>query len=172
MSEQVSVGHRLRDWNGVIGAAIERGLRWTATAVLLAMVTLSCCDIVARYVLNSPIRGAFELTEVFLAILVFVSLPLAVRHDSHIRIDFGRALWGGKIDPLVVGVADLISAAVLTGLGYQLWEHAQKLQKYGQVTNSLEIPLSAVAYAAACLCGLSAVFAFGRLLSKGAHKPL
>ena len=47
-----------------------------ASAILLAMMLLTFVDVVARYVFSRPVRGAFEVTELMLVVLIFAGLPL------------------------------------------------------------------------------------------------
>ena len=45
-----------------------------ASAILFAMMLLTTVDVVARYVFNRPLRGAFEVTELLLVVLIFAGL--------------------------------------------------------------------------------------------------
>lgn len=42
---------------------------------------------VARYLRNRPIRGAFEVTELTLLVLIFAGLPVVSRADEHVTMD-------------------------------------------------------------------------------------
>ena len=55
---------------------VEGLLGVAASLILLAMMLLTFVDVVARYVLNRPVRGAFEVTELLLLVLIFAGLPL------------------------------------------------------------------------------------------------
>jgi len=45
------------------------------------MMVLTFVDVVGRYLLNRPLRGAFELTELGLVVLIFAGLPLVSHAD-------------------------------------------------------------------------------------------
>ncbi len=53
-----------------------------------AMMLLTFVDVVARYVFNRPLRGAFEVTELMLLVLIFAGLPLVSYADEHVTMDF------------------------------------------------------------------------------------
>ena len=57
-------------------ATIRRGAAWllglACLLVLAGLIGLTCLDVVARYAFNSPIKGAYELTQLMLASLVFL----------------------------------------------------------------------------------------------------
>jgi TRAP-type mannitol/chloroaromatic compound transport system permease small subunit len=46
-------------------------LAYVAAAVLMALMVLTCVDVGGRYFFNRPVWGAFELTEMMLAALIF-----------------------------------------------------------------------------------------------------
>src|SRR5262245_21392491 len=59
-----------------------------ASTLLSLTVLLTFADVVARYLLNAPIRGAFEVTELTLLVLIFAGLPLVSHADEHVTMDF------------------------------------------------------------------------------------
>ena len=67
-----------------------------ASILLFCLMTITFADVVARYLLNRPIRGAFELTELGLLVLMsFIAALRAqyVRHDPLLRgISFGSMM--------------------------------------------------------------------------------
>ena len=58
------------------------------------MMLLTFVDVVARYVFNRPLRGAFEVTELMLLVLIFAGLPLVSFADEHAVMDFIDRLLG------------------------------------------------------------------------------
>ena len=52
-----------------------------------ALIGLTCVDVVARYAFNSPVNGAYELTELLLASLIFLALPLTTAAGEHIEVE-------------------------------------------------------------------------------------
>jgi TRAP-type C4-dicarboxylate transport system permease small subunit len=69
--------------NGLLGRVLE----WLSIALLLGLMAVTGLNVIGRYFLNAPLRGAFELTEVLLAALVFSALPLVGRADEHVDVD-------------------------------------------------------------------------------------
>jgi TRAP-type C4-dicarboxylate transport system permease small subunit len=60
------------------------------------MMLLTFVDVVARYVVNRPVRGAFEVTELMLLVLIFAGLPLVSFTDEHALMDFIDRLLGRR----------------------------------------------------------------------------
>ena len=75
---------------------VEVVLGVAASLILLAMMLLTFVDVVARYVVNRPVRGAFEVTELMLLVLIFAGLPLVSFTDEHALMDFIDRLLGPR----------------------------------------------------------------------------
>ena len=60
---------------------LEKALGLGVAGILTAMMILTGADVVARYALNAPIKGAFEMIEILLVCLVFLAMPLAMWDD-------------------------------------------------------------------------------------------
>ncbi len=142
-----------------IWRAFLNGLSVAAVLVLLAMMLLTSADVIARYLFNRPISGAFELTEIFLATLVFLAMPLTTATDGHIRADLLPIRTGSALSVALGFLAMIIVAGIFSAMAWEVWEHAQKLYKRGTVTNSLSIPLFFVARLVSVSCAISAVAA-------------
>lgn len=66
---------------------IERGVTVFAGIGLIALTAIFCADVLARYILNKPIDGVFEMaTTLFLPMVVFLGMALSVRTDTHVRM--------------------------------------------------------------------------------------
>jgi TRAP-type C4-dicarboxylate transport system permease small subunit len=62
----------------------------------MAMMLLTFTDVVARYVFRRPVRGAFEITELMLLVLIFAGLPLVSFTDEHAVMDFVDRVLGAR----------------------------------------------------------------------------
>lgn len=143
---------------------LERALGLGTAGVLSVMMALTGADVIARYVLNAPIKGAFELTEILLVCLVFLAMPLAMLSQSHVEVELWepKSRLGKALRILLGGAAALL---VFGGLAWQLIDHAARLARYGSVSNSLAIPLNLVAWVAAIGCAIGALVALRHILN-------
>ena len=66
----------------------EAVLGVAASAILLGLMMLTVVDVIARYAFNRPLRGAFEVTELLLLVLIFAGLPLVSLAGEHAVMDF------------------------------------------------------------------------------------
>ncbi|WP_221801475.1 TRAP transporter small permease [Oceanobacter mangrovi] len=130
----------------------EQGpVKWLAFAleafagvVLMALMLLTCADVVGRYFFNNSINGAVELTEIGLAVLVFAEMPLVTWRGGHVVVDLLDNLLGNA----VVKVLGLMSALAISGGLYFLAERmfylADRSLKREVVSEYLEIPVGYV----------------------------
>ena len=69
-------------------STIEKGLLAIATAGLLLMMLSITFDALGRHLVNSPLRGNFEMTSLyFMVILVFATLSANYAQGVHVRLD-------------------------------------------------------------------------------------
>lgn len=142
----------------VQGNFLYRTIVWcleiAAAVMLLALMTLTCVDVLGRYFFNHPIWGGFEMTEALLAILIFIGLPLVTLRGDHIEIDMlpiPRFLQ--RANHVAV---NLIGFACTAYLAYRLWLRGAQLMRAGEITLQLGMKLGYVAYAMSILTGLMA----------------
>ena len=103
-----------------------------ASAVLFAMMALTVVDVVARYVFNRPLRGAFEVTELMLLVLIFAGLPLVSFSDEHAVMDFIDRLLGPRAQRW-------LDAAFMLFLAWLVWLKANRIWGYRDTTDVLRI---------------------------------
>lgn len=92
---------------------------WIVATMLAAMTALTFVQVVMRYVFNSGLSWALELTTVFFAFMIFVGISYGVRVGSHIGVDALVKLLGHNARRTVSILAVLLSllyiGLVLTG---------------------------------------------------------
>ena len=72
-----------------------------AAAGLLAMMFLTAFDVVMRYVFNQPVRGAMEVVEYLMAIVVSFSIAWCAHEKAHVSVDLFMTRFSGKVQALV-----------------------------------------------------------------------
>lgn len=128
-----------------------------ASAILFAMMLLTFVDVVARYVFNFPLRGAFEITELMLLVLIFAGLPLVSHADEHVSMDFIDRLLPAAALSMLLRAVHIIVAAVMFFLAWQVAIKAGRLAGYGDTTDVLKILVSPFVYFMAVMIGLTGI---------------
>src|SRR3982750_1796753 len=98
-----------RKWEKKVDAVLG-----VASSILLfCMMVLTFFDVVGRYLLNRPIRGAFEVTELALLVLIFAGLPLVSHADEHVTMDFIDRILPERLRDAWIRVMHVVCAAIM-----------------------------------------------------------
>jgi len=110
-----------------------------ASSILLAMMLLTVVDVVARYVFSRPVRGAFEVTELLLLVLIFAGLPLVSFADEHAVMDFIDRVLGRRAQRELERAVQAVNAAFMFLLAWLVWLKADRIWAYRDATDVLRI---------------------------------
>jgi TRAP-type C4-dicarboxylate transport system permease small subunit len=133
----------------------DAALGVAASAILFAMMALTFVDVVARYVFNRPIRGAFEVTELLLLVLIFAGLPLVSHADEHVTMDFVDRLLRGRSRVWLDRGMHLLVAALMFFMSWQVTIKAARISSYGDATDVLRIVYGPFVYFSAAMIALA-----------------
>lgn len=128
-----------------------------AALILFCLMLLNCSDVFGRYFLNKPVFGAFELTEIGLAGLIFAGLPLVTLRQDHVTVDVLDAVTP---DWLLRGqhvIASAIGCAATGYLAWRLWIKAGTMLASGETTAQLKLPLGYLTYLMFALMALTSI---------------
>jgi TRAP-type transport system small permease protein len=128
-----------------------------AALALVGLVLLTCIDVVGRYLLNRPLTGAFELSELTMGALVFASLPLVTLRRQQVTVDLFERLVPAAWRPVQDAAASLVAALCVGVIAWRLWVKAEEMMRAGETTATLKIPVYPLVYYMALLSLLTAV---------------
>ena len=145
---------------------VEGLLGVAASAILMGMMLLTFTDVVARYVFSRPLRGAFEVTELMLLVLIFAGLPLVSFTDEHAVMDFiDRVLGAGALRGLQ-RLVQAASAAFMFLLAWLVWLKADRVWAYRDSTDVLRIVYGPFVYFMAITLGLAGVIHLYKIVQR------
>jgi len=136
---------------------VEALLGVAASIILLAMMALTTVDVVARYVFNRPLRGAFEVTELLLLVLIFAGLPLVSFTNEHAVMDFIDRVLGRRALRRLEGGVELVNALLMFGLAWLVWGKADRIWAYRDATDVLRILYGPFVYFMALTLALAGI---------------
>ncbi len=128
------------------GAVLDRILGAAAAILLLGLMLMTAADVVSRYLLNWPLRGAFEITELGLLTLIFAGLPLVSRADQHVTMDFIDRILSETGRRFIRRLVDFVCGGIILALAWQVWIKAGKIAAYGDTTDVLKVPVAPFVY--------------------------
>ena len=124
----------------------EAALGVIAAALLFAMMLLTFVDVVGRYLFDQSVVGAFEITEIMMALLIFAGLPLVVRREEHVTVDLVDRFLAPPVRRGYRVAIELASGALLLGLAHLMWRKAGRAAEYGDTTTVLLIKYAPFIY--------------------------
>jgi len=128
-----------------------------AGIVLFVIMLITVVDVIGRYLLNAPLPGGFEITQLLMAALIYAGLPSVSRQESHVTIDILDGVTPSWLVRPRLVVVNTVCAIVLGTVSWQLWLYADKIKAYGDVTEYLLIPRAPIIYYMSVLSGIGAV---------------
>jgi len=75
----------------------ERALSVTGGSMILILTILTTADVCLRYLFNNPIPGVYELSELMLIGIVFLSIAYVQANRGHIRIEILTSLFSPTV---------------------------------------------------------------------------
>jgi len=137
-----------------------------AAAILFAMMALTVVDVVARYVFSRPLRGAFEITELMLLVLIFAGLPLVSFADEHAVMDFIDRLLGPRSQGWLERFVQLVNAGFMFLLTWLVWGKADRIWAYRDATDVLRIVYGPFVYFMAVTLALAGVIHLYKVIER------
>lgn len=141
--------HRHRRWYRVLAGV--------SAVLILLLIGVTCVDVVGRYLFNRPFGGAYELTQILLAALVFAALPLTSADGGHVEVDLALHLLPRPVQSLLGRLAAGVSAVVLVYFAWRLALIGLDQLHDGARSASLAIPMAPLAFLASISCVASAI---------------
>jgi TRAP-type C4-dicarboxylate transport system permease small subunit len=145
---------------------VEGLLGVAASAILMAMMLLTFVDVVARYVFRRPVRGAFEVTELMLLVLIFAGLPLVSFTDEHAVMDFVDRVLGGRALRGLERLVQAVNAVFMFLLAWLTWLKADRIWVYRDSTDVLRIVYGPFVYFMAGTLGLAGIIHLYKIVQR------
>lgn len=143
--------------------------------VLLTFITLLIVVnvLVMRKFLNAPIQGAEDTLILALIALVALSIPFGGRIGSHIEIEVVTELMGQRATRICLIITRFIGAVFIACMSWQLGIAGAKAERFGEVTQQLEISYEYFYYGLAvcfALFSVAQLFDIVQLIRRGKIK--
>jgi TRAP-type C4-dicarboxylate transport system permease small subunit len=106
---------------------------------LFAMMCLTVVDVVGRYVFNSPILGAFEITEFMVLIMVFSFLGYAQAQKAHVTVDIFYDKFPANVRRIIAIANYIISFIVMLIVCWMGFEKAVETWQTGEKPLNLAV---------------------------------
>jgi TRAP-type C4-dicarboxylate transport system permease small subunit len=121
-------------------ARISAGFNTLAGAAVVAMMLLTCADILLR-LLRHPIPGTYELVGFLGTVIVSFSLALTSLSKGHIAVEILVEKLPRRVQVGIEAVTSLIGAALFAVIAWQSLVYAADIRQSGEVSVTLTMPI-------------------------------
>lgn len=136
---------------------IAFALNLISGATLLAMMLITCIDVIGRYFLNKPLFGSTEISEVLLGVMIFTALPVISWRNEQVVVDILDSFVSPRLNFIRGVIFNVLSAIALYFLGQRIIALGARALKSGETTEYLHIPVGTVLNSFGILCWVTAV---------------
>ena len=125
--------HRISSW-----------IRWISMGTLLIMMIFVTAGVIARYVLNKPIKGDLEIQELMMVLIIFLAFPYCQSEKGNVYVELLADRLKGISKEILHSFAYLIGLVIIALI---VWQTGLKAMQglasiKTNVTLSLYIPVS------------------------------
>jgi TRAP-type C4-dicarboxylate transport system permease small subunit len=132
-------------------------LAWISGLLALVMMVTTTVDVGGRYFFNSPLHGAFEITEISMGLIVFTALPLALTRREMILVSVLFDRYPARLRRFVDGLGLFVGGVILGFMAWRLWTYGERLWTYRERTLELRVPTGLVVQTMSVLAAFAAL---------------
>lgn len=142
---------------------LTRVLYWFAGASIVAMMLLTCADVILRF-FRRPIPGTYELVCFLGAIAVALAMAHTAAEKGHVSVSLVVRLLPRRIQSIVETITNLFGLTLFVLIAWRSVLYANTLRESGEVSLTLQLPFYPFVYgiglsaAAVCLVLLKDLF--------------
>ncbi len=103
-------------------------------------------DIILRYFFDSPIPGDYDITQLWLSVIVFASMAYVQVEKSHIAVGMLLKVLPRRLAISLYGVGTFLGAAISGVCSYSCYAMACRAVSRNMVSMSANIPLAPFEY--------------------------
>ncbi len=157
---------------GLFATALRRLVRLTAgiaAAGLLAMMTVTCLDVIMRK-LGHPLPGAYDLVKLAAGLTIACALPYTTAIKGHVAVEYFHHKLGRRGRVVADTLIRLPIMAMFSLFAWQFISYGTKLRTSGEVSMTLQLPVFWLPYVMAFSCAQVVLVTLWHMLHPG--KPL
>ena len=134
-------------------AWLTRSLNALSAAAVMAMMLLTCADIVLR-LMRRPITGTYELMGFLAALFVSFALAQTSVDKGHIAVDFLVMRLSRRAQRIIDALNDGVCIGLFALVTRQCVVYGAELRASGEVSMTLQLPVYPVVYGIGAGCAV------------------
>lgn len=124
---------------------VVMGLAGVSGLSVLAMIGVTCADVVARAV-GYSFTGSFDVVRIAGALAIACALPYTTAVKGHVAVEYFFQKLGRRGRVVVDTASRLLIMVLLAIVAWQFFRYGNTLLRTGEVSLTLQIPMFWVAY--------------------------
>lgn len=132
---------RTRAWAATAIGALTQKLHFVGLGAILLLMLLTSADVVGRYFFNKPIKGALEVSELTLVVVVWFGVAYAAVRGRHVSIDLVASRLSPRVRRLTAAFNHFLGFVIFSVLAWQGARAAIRAWEDGLTTEVLHIPV-------------------------------
>lgn len=157
-AQEVAQAGKLSGWEIPLGIL--------ASVLMLLIVGLTFVEVFTRYVFAKPIKGASEIIQFAMALMIFTALPLITARRGHVTVSLIDDAIRGALKRVVDAIVDLCSLIAVGIIAWRLFVDATDRVASSDATVVLNWPMAPLVYAMSALAAVTAVVQVGMLFER------
>ncbi|MFC1864033.1 TRAP transporter small permease subunit [Thermodesulfobacteriota bacterium] len=121
---------------------VESGLNVIAGLMLLGMMFLGACDVVGRYLFNSPITGTLEISSILMGGMVFLAWAHTQAEGAHVSVDIFFMLYPPRVRAILSFVMMFLCLILFALIIWQSTSMAISDWQGGKLVRLILIPIA------------------------------
>ena len=141
---------------------------------LVAMMLITFFDVLLRNVMSLPITGTYELTELFMILIVYLGVAHAQLSKAHISVDLFMSLVPRRGQAAIDTCTSFLSMGIFMLITWRSFDRFQYLLKNETESDMLSLPLAYFQMVIVIGCGLlslallkDVIYHFTRMIRNG-----
>jgi TRAP-type C4-dicarboxylate transport system permease small subunit len=114
---------------------------YVSATFLFLMMVLTGLDVTGRYFFNAPVQGSFEITTLFMSIIVALGLSYCALEKAHVRVDIITMNLSQKVQTILDCITNFFSFALCALITWQIIPRAVNMIDANITTLVLRIPV-------------------------------
>ncbi len=135
---------------------VSRLVNWIGAVVLAAMMFLIAADVILRYVFNSPIPGALEVSEFLLIMVLFFGVAYTAVKKGHVPVDLVTSRLPPRAAAILSSGVSFMGILLFALLAWRVVIYAFVIKQTAAVSFILRVPIYPfiliIAFGSALLC--------------------
>jgi TRAP-type C4-dicarboxylate transport system permease small subunit len=115
-------------------------LSYIGNAAIAFMMLLTTVDVLGRYFFNSPVLGAYEITEYLMLIMVFSFLAFAQSNKAHINVDIVYNRLPARLQRVFERFNHIVCLLMMILVTWKSAQRILELKRTGEASLLLKIP--------------------------------